>query len=630
MDWLARVRTQLRELYRSMTPGSRLTSLLLIALLALGIVHYSSQQTVRPEVDLLHGRTVSASQLSIMEAALGKANLTGYQIRGNSIFAPQGQEAAYLAALVAEKALPPDFGDVIMQTAKDVNIFVNPRDREEQMKVAKQTTLANMICDMPGVERAYVLYDVDKADSFDHHKTVTAMACVKPIGAAQLADAQVSAIRALVAGAYAGLTPERVVVSDLNGRTWTGATVAGAGSDEKNNYVMQKRAYESDLKSKILNALSYIPSVTVELNVEFERERSDHVRLAAHLVASRVPPENDVERSAERMASKTRQAAANDNLSAPASSAVSALGELLGSTANAPSAANSAARANAPPEKNVSPNGVINTAPGSAPGFVPGVSPEPYEEKDPLRLTPISARVSVGVPNGYFVSVWRIRNPDAPGQSAKTPDQASLDRIRQEEIGNIQRRVAPLLPPTKLPASIAELVTVTVFQELPSPEPPVVDPTQIAIDWLKRWRQELIWAFAGLVALLALRSIIHDKSKNNAAAEAKSEPDEQNEEKSELDQIDEIVDAPQGDQAGKAPAPHWKQHPSQSPAGPTQSPMKTKSRNNIVAKDKDHATPAPHSPPAVEPPLREELSALVEDDPEAAAKILRNWIGRTS
>ena len=49
------------------------------------------------------------------------------------------------------------------------------------------------------------------------------------------------------------------------------------------------------------------------------------------------------------------------------------------------------------------------------------------------------------------------------------------------------------------------------------------------------------------------------------------------------------------------------------------------------------ATPAKVAPPhwrrarrAADRPLREELSELVEEDPETAANILRKWIGQVS
>ena len=49
--------------------------------------------------------------------------------------------------------------------------------------------------------------------------------------------------------------------------------------------------------------------------------------------------------------------------------------------------------------------------------------------------------------------------------------------------------------------------------------------------------------------------------------------------------------------------------------------------------DKKGQPPPPHwrrDPGAVDRSLREELSELVEADPETAANILRNWIGQMS
>ena len=65
-----------------------------------------------------------------MEAALAKANLTGYEIRGTSIFVPRGQEAAYMAALVKEKALPPNFGEQPDAAASDGSFLESSEQRE--------------------------------------------------------------------------------------------------------------------------------------------------------------------------------------------------------------------------------------------------------------------------------------------------------------------------------------------------------------------------------------------------------------------------------------------------------------------------------------------------------------------
>ena len=102
--------------------------------------------------------------------------------------------------------------------------------------------------------------------------------CVKPAGAGQLSEGQVSAIRKLVGGgAIAGLKPENVTISDLSGgRAWS--VNADQGGGEENPYLVVQRTYEQDLKAKILNALCYIPNVTVEVSVVLDRELTTRIK----------------------------------------------------------------------------------------------------------------------------------------------------------------------------------------------------------------------------------------------------------------------------------------------------------------------------------------------------------------
>ena len=67
-----------------------------------------------------------------------------------------------------------------------------------------------------------MLYDVDNRPGPFKDKLITATVIIKPAGSSQLEESRVLAVRHLVAGAIAGLKPENVTVSDLNGRTWHG------------------------------------------------------------------------------------------------------------------------------------------------------------------------------------------------------------------------------------------------------------------------------------------------------------------------------------------------------------------------------------------------------------------------
>ncbi len=531
MDFLNRAYSQLYDLYRSMTPGSRLTAGLLAAVVLLSVGYLFTHQVSSPDVDLMHGVPVAAGQLPAMEAAFHKANLQGYVIRGASIFVPHGQGPAYMAALADAKALPQNFGTALSDAIAAGTPFDGRQQREERMKIARQAELSLIIRSMAGIESAYVLYDVDsKLGAFNREKLITATASVKPAGSGQLEEARVSAIRHLVAGAIAGLKPENVTVSDLNGRTWYGNPDA-AGGGEGNLYISLQRTYEQDLKAKILNALCFIPNVTVELSVVLDHERITRIK------QDKRSPAKD-----------SRSGRARTSAQQPNTATI--LSNLLG--------------------------GARGDDDGTEPDGANLVSREQVE-KESVGLTPTLARVSVGVPISYFKKIWQERNPAESGRTLQTPDRAALDQIRMEESAKIQKHVAQLLPSAESVAKAADLVAVTAFQDIPVQELPVPGFSEDVLSWLRQSWGMLGTIALALVSLLVLRSMVRH---GPADPDAQTTP-------SSADLDADLVD----DKPAEVPPPHARRFYT---AGAS---------------------------------LRDELSELVEDDPDAAANVLRNWIG---
>ena len=224
MDILNRAYSQLVELFQSMTPGARLMAGLLMVAVLLGGGYFYTHQSLTPDMDLMHGVPVTPGQLPLMEAAFEKAKLKGYEIRGGtSIFVPRGQESAYMAALVAAKALPKGLGAAQREAIDNNNLLEFGPQREARMKVATQDVLAQAICEMPGIRTAYVLYNVDSRPGPFKDKVVTAAVTIQPTASDGLDAALVSSIRVMVAHAIADLKPENVAVTDLAaGRTWSG------------------------------------------------------------------------------------------------------------------------------------------------------------------------------------------------------------------------------------------------------------------------------------------------------------------------------------------------------------------------------------------------------------------------
>ena len=207
-------------LYRSMTPGSRLTAGMLGAVVLLSAGYLVMHQGSSPEVDLMHGVPIAVGQLPLMEAAFAKANLRVTR-----------SEARRFSCRVVSKrrtwrpwptprpchqtSATPCAGHQRRQPFRE-------QPREQRVKIAMQDTLSLIIRSMDRIETAYVFYDVGSKQGFNQEKLITAAASVKPAGSDRLTEEQVSSVRYLVVGAIAGLKPENVTVCDLNGRTWHG------------------------------------------------------------------------------------------------------------------------------------------------------------------------------------------------------------------------------------------------------------------------------------------------------------------------------------------------------------------------------------------------------------------------
>jgi flagellar M-ring protein FliF len=202
-------------------------------------------------------------------------------------------------------------------------------------------------------------------------------------------------------------------------------------------------------------------------------------------------------------------------------------------------------------------------------------------EKESLGLTPELVKVAIVIPNSYFEKVWRERNPATAGQEQKAPDQAALDQSRTEESGKIQKIVAALLPQAKGVTDMTELVAVTSLQDIKPVEIPLPGIGQKMLVWLAQYWSTLGMIGVGLVSLIVLRSMVR-------AAPGPAET-----------------------------APVHVRVAAEPEAGAGESP------ESVAARRLRRFSGGG-------PSLRDELSELVQEDPDAAANILRSWIGHVT
>ena len=204
-----------------------------------------------------------------------------------------------------------------------------------------------------------------------------------------------------------------------------------------------------------------------------------------------------------------------------------------------------------------------------------------------VGMTPVWMAATVIVPHSYLVNVWKQENPIAAGEEAKTPAEKDLLPIEQKVVARIQENVANLLPPEMTNvADKSSLVTVTVSRDIkpdPLPEPSMASGV---VAWLSE-----NWGTVGLIVLAfaslgMLRSMIRTTS-----VEPQSRPQSQPSLTMETAGV-------LGGESGESET--------------------SKAQRRLANFAKGGAS------------LRDELSDLVKEDPDAAANILRTWIGTPS
>ncbi len=551
MDFLTKAYNQLADLFRSMTPGARITSGLLLAVVVCSLGYLFVERSSGPGVYLMNGEPFPPAAIRDMEAAFAQAGLGSYRLEGTRIRVPSGQQTAYMAALADANALPQDFGQMMENALDSGNVFEDREKRRERLKIARQQELSKIISMMSGIDTAMIFWDTEEKSGWGRERITTASVNVRPKGTQELDTAKVSAIRHTVAAAVAGLKPENVTVLDLaNGRSFRGDP-AGFGGASDDPLIARKQFYADWYRDRILGVLMYVPDVSVQTEVELDAKR----------VHRQHEVKNDPKTVPVQVTDKTRSTVQEgaDPAGRP------------GYQANAPMALSATTSKASRQEEEESEQTTINALSHSTEEI----------ENQPFALRRVTA--TVGIPTSYFESIWHQRNPPDPnaqaGTSPETPTAAELDQIRQEETAKIQSAVAALLPETEGVADKNQLVTVTAFQKITPPDMPQPAMSEKAVTWLGQSWQTLGLLVLALVSLTMLRSMIRSAPTSGRGSPAAANID-----------VTETGDHEE----------------------------ETTDQDRRLRRFQSGAS------------LKDELSLLVSEDPDAAANILRTWIGHAS
>jgi flagellar M-ring protein FliF len=490
MDFLNKAFAQFNDLFRSMTPGGRITTGLLL-IVAVASVGYLFQAQVGGGDDYLFGgEAMQTPTLQKMEEAFGKANLNGYSLDGGRVKVPHSQRAAYLAALADARALPTNFGDAGKE-AVDGNMWESPAQRERRLEQAKEAELVLVIRNMKGVEQASVIIDKQNQPGFDRTPLKTASVTVWGAGADPLDEDLIDKIAKCVKAANAGMKDENVTIIDGN----AGGVVhipGDPGGPDGDPHARAVRKAEQALNAKIREALmKFIPNIAVASTVELGNEKGGRI----------IERKNDPKGTPIKTSEKSR----TSNHESSSAGGAPGLGAQGG---GAMASASLSGKGNENTEETDTQQlNVVSTT---------------SKETEMFGLALKSAKASIGIPASYYTKVWQDRNPAKEGEQAKKPDEAAIAPIRQEIMEDVRKHVAALLPGNADVKDPTALVQVTTFQDIKMAEVPSASVAQTAVSWFKQ-----NWTMVALVGLVLfslnmLRSMLRSLPAPAAASIAPS------------------------------------------------------------------------------------------------------------
>lgn len=488
MDFLNQAFQQVKDLFVSMTPGSRIIAGLLVVAIVTSVAFLFQGNMFQKDVPLLSGEPIAPADQKAIFAAFASETLDDYQVVGSQIYVPRSRRVDYIAALVKNNAIPPDFHESLEKAIGQASPFESDQHREDRNKVAKEKEMALVLRNMRGIEYASVQYDIEDKGGFPRKKEYTASVVVRPSGSEELDGKTVKSIQNYIAHSIAGLSSDSVSVTDLNSRRTFSGSDHDLASVADDPYASRKKWFEEHWTETIQNALRFINGNNVTVNVEIDREMNRIEK------AIKYDPRPTTLASTAEKQSETKRTPVN-----------------VGQPGLAAQGPNQQAAVTPPPtNEQTSEKDREETL---------AVTNQDYTQKQMASLTPERVTVSVSIPSSYYLDVWNSRNPTPAGQTPQPPDPAELKKIEDETKKSVETTVVTLLPEQAQGDDPYPQVYVWTAPQLPSeaiPEPALAD---TAMAWLATNWQTLATVLFAAVGLLMLRSMLNSRE---AADEATS------------------------------------------------------------------------------------------------------------
>ncbi len=572
MNYFNQLLDQARNLFMSMTPGSRvMAGLMLVAILVSSA--FLVQDVGQGDMEVLFGgRAFKESELQLAETAMSNAGLREYVRDGLRIKVPKSKRDIYIKALAAGNAIPPEMGNALDTAVSGGNVLESLLMTKTRILEDRQRKIAIALERLPFVDKAFVTYD-ERREGFGSKMNSTASISVLPRNGRPLEEDQKRNIAKHVAASFAGLRYENISVMDMS----SGRSLQGDNdplTSEQQKYYQQKIAVEQRLREKALNLLVDYGAVQVQATVELDPILRSETEVLSYKEKPVVIQTSSIKKDSE----STRPNNGGRPGTEPNALASANRGQSVSSGANEATSKTKESQDN---ER-----------------MIVGQETTMSEK---IGLMEKSATFAVVIPISYYNQAWQRewqeRNPGKAVTDAPPMKATEFTKFQEDIHKKIQATLASLLPESPRGVDGRTRVTVDSYIDMPQAPIPSASVASTGIAWFADNWQSLGMFFIAGITLLALRSFV--ASTRNPQNDAAFDQGFDLKLDEGIDSEIAALDNEQRELQGDAPQEEGEEG----------------GRSNRARFAKEGAE------------IRSELSSVIKENPDMAATLLRTWIG---
>lgn len=278
MESIKRTFEQLRDLFQSMAGSQKLTLVAVTALMLGAFGYLMLSDTDGEYIPLGYGKRFSMQELQAAQQALIDEGLSDFRTRGQELLGPKAEMDRYNAILASHSDFSGDWPRHMEQMIeKQSGVFSDRSQRESQKEIITGRLLRQWIRALPEIEDGSVKWARGTVTGWAHRTPrVSAVVSVQPRPGYELSMKTVQSLRRMASGVIRDLDPTNVTVINLKDGTSFGGDDAESTYDDKLLSLISK--HTARIKSRLSDALDYIPGVKISVDVDFDNVKNAVLR----------------------------------------------------------------------------------------------------------------------------------------------------------------------------------------------------------------------------------------------------------------------------------------------------------------------------------------------------------------